>query len=83
MSIVAVQFPDRNNPEEFSGREYTYFSNVPLEVGDVIVAPTKRGNGIVRVVRTDMKEADLDESILPFMRTIEELVRPEDLEGLV
>lgn len=38
MSIVAVQFPDRNNPEEFAGREYTYFSNVPLEVGDVIVS---------------------------------------------
>lgn len=80
MSIVAVQFQDRNNPETFAGREYSYFSNVPLEVGDVILAPTKNGTGVVRVCRTDMKDSEIDERVMPYMRTIEEKLTPEDLE---
>lgn len=80
MSIVAVQFQNRDNPGQFSGREYSYFSNVPLEVGDVILAPTKNGTGVVRVCRTDMKDSEIDDRVMPYMRTIEELVRPEDVE---
>ena len=80
MSIVAVQFQDKRNPEEFAGREYTYYSNVPLAVGDVIVAPTSKGKGVVRVCRTDMADADIPENARPYMKTIEEKIRPEDLE---
>ena len=81
MNIVAVQFQDRQNPEGFSGREYTYYSNVEVAVGDIILAPTKNGRGIVRVCRTDMDDTDIPENARPYMRTIEELVRPEDVEG--
>lgn len=80
MSIVAVQFQDKRNPEEFSGRAYSYFSNVELTVGDVIIAPSKNGNAVVRVCRTDMKDSEIDERVMPYMKTIEELIRPEDLE---
>jgi hypothetical protein len=80
MSIVAVQFQSKSNPEEFSGREYTYFSDVELDVGDIIIAPTKNGNGIVRVCRTDMRDGEIDERVMPFMRTIGEKLTPDDLE---
>jgi hypothetical protein len=80
MSIVSVQFQSKNNPEEFAGREYTYFSNVELAEGDVVMAPTKNGQGVVRVCRADMADEDIDDKVRPFMRTIEELVRPEDVE---
>ena len=77
-NIVAVQFKDRRNPEEFGGREYTYFSNVDLKVGDVIVAPVGNSTGTVRVSRINVKDSEVDERILPKLRTIEELIRPEE-----
>ena len=80
MSIVAVQFQNKSKPEEFSGREYTYFSDVKLEVGEVILAPTKTGMSVVRVCRTDMTDSDIDERVMPFMRTIESKLTPDDLE---
>ena len=82
MSIVAVQFQNKSKPEEFSGREYTYFSDVELEVGEVILAPTKNGMGIVRVCRTDMRESEIDAHVMPFVRTIESKLMPNDLEVL-
>ena len=81
MNVVAVQFQSKSDPEGFAGREYTYYSKVPLTVGDVILAPTKKGDTIVRVCRTDMADSDIDESVKPYMRTIEELIRPGDLEA--
>ena len=80
MEIVAVQFQDKKSPDEFAGREYSYYSKVPLSVGDVILAPTKKGATFVRVCRTDMADSDIDDNVKPYMRTIEELVRPEDVE---
>jgi hypothetical protein len=79
--IVSVQFQDKTKPEGFGGRAYTYYSNVELEPGDIIVVPTARGDGIVRVFRTDVKDSEIDERIAPFVRTIENLVRPAELEA--
>ena len=78
MNIIAVQFQNKDNPEVFSGREYTYFSDVDLTVGKVILAPTKNGTGVVRVCRTDMKETEIDERVMPYMRTIEQKLTPAD-----
>jgi hypothetical protein len=52
---------------------------VELAVGDIVIVPTKNGQGVVRVCRTDMDDEDIDDKVRPFMRTIEELVRPEDV----
>jgi hypothetical protein len=77
MNIVSVQFENKKDPQGFTGREYTYFSNVELNEGDVIYAPTKSGEGLVRVCRVNVADSEIDEKVRPFIRTIEELKKPE------
>ena len=82
MKIISVQFradskTDGDHPE-YRGREYSYFADV--DVGDEIVVPTKNGQGVARVCRTDVKESQIDERVMPYMRTIEKIVKPEDRE---
>ena len=77
MSIVSVQFQSVRRAGEFSGREYNYFSNVELNPGDVILVPTKTGKSVVRVCRTDVADSEIEEDVRPLMRTIEEIILPE------
>jgi len=79
MKIVAVQFKDRKDPDNFAGREYTYFTKVDLSVGDVIVAPVGKGSGTVRVSRVNVRDSEIDERIMPKMRTIEKFIKPEEV----
>jgi hypothetical protein len=77
MNIVSVQFQSKKDPTGFAGREYTYFSKVELNEGDIIYAPTKTGDGLVRVSRVNVADSEISDSVRPFMRTIEELRKPE------
>lgn len=42
-NIVSVKYEDRYTPKTFSGRAYSYITTIPLEVGDLVVAPTSYG----------------------------------------
>ncbi len=42
-NIVGVKYEDNIYKKTFQGREYTYFSAVPLQVGDIVKAPTVYG----------------------------------------
>lgn len=48
-NIVSVKYEDRYMPKTFSGRAYTYITAIPLQVGDLVVAPTSNGEKIARV----------------------------------
>lgn len=48
-NIVNVKYEDRYSPKTFSGKAYSYFTAIPLEVGDLVVAPTAYGEKIARV----------------------------------
>ena len=80
MSIIAVRFQSKKKPDEFTEREYTYYADVPFTVGEIILAPTSKGTAVVRVCRTDMTDADIDDNIRPYIRTIEERVKPNDMD---
>ena len=82
MNIISVQFQSKLNPEEFAGREYTYYINGTVEVGDIILVPTKNGTGTAIVYRTDMKESDITEDIKPFIKTIDEIIYPAEEDKL-
>lgn len=82
MNIVSVQFQSKSAPGKFAGREYSYYSKVPLEVGDIILAPAKNGATPVRVCRVDIPESEINDNVRPFTRTIEEKVVPESNEAL-
>ena len=67
--IVSVKYEDKYNPKTFSGKAYSYFSSIPLQVGDIVEAPTKFGNSIARVFETDISEEKI-EYIKPYMKII-------------
>ncbi len=67
--IVSVKYEDKYNPKTFSGKSYSYFSSTPLEVGDIVEAPTKFGNSIARVSEINIPEEKI-RSIKPYMKII-------------
>ena len=82
-TVVSVQYQSKKDPEGFSAREYTYYSVVELTEGDVIMVPVKNGSSIAKVCRTDMSDSDISDSVRPYMRTIEQLVRADKLPEVI
>ena len=59
-NIVSVKYEDRYMPKTFSGKAYSYFTAIPLEVGDLVVAPTSNGKKIARVSVIDIPEFQVE-----------------------
>lgn len=55
-NIVSVKYEDRYMPKTFNGKAYSYFTAIPLEVGDLVVAPTSYGEKIARVSEVNIPE---------------------------
>lgn len=55
-NIVSVKYEDAYNPKTFSGKAYSYYTAVPLNVGDLVIAPTAYGNRIARVSEINISE---------------------------
>lgn len=53
MTLVQVQFRDSKSGE-FTGREFSYIADVPLEKGDVVNVPTRYGNREGCISRVDV-----------------------------
>ena len=54
---VWVQFRSKTRSSVFGGPCYTYIADTPLEVGDIVKAPTKYGDQEAFVCRVDVPEA--------------------------
>jgi hypothetical protein len=61
MQIVSVQFSDKFNPDRFYGREYHYFSEDNLIIGDIVIAPTQYGESLSVARRIDVEEREIEE----------------------
>ena len=59
-NIVSVKYEDRYSPKIFSGKAYSYLTAIPLEVGDLVVAPTSYGEKIARVSQINIPEFKLE-----------------------
>lgn len=70
IDIVTVQYEARMEPGTFGGREYTYYAEVPLKVGDVVKVPTKFSSSLARVVRVGIPEYRVDNTLKRSMRHI-------------
>jgi hypothetical protein len=68
-NIIAVKYESKFNPRTFEGKSYSYFTNIQLENGDIVEAPTKYGLSIARVSRINIPEEEI-ENIKPYMKTI-------------
>lgn len=78
-NIVSVKFQSKYDPEEFTGREYNYLTSVELHVDDIVIVPTKNGDGIAQVTRVNVPKNQIDERIMPLLKTIEHLYQAEAL----
>jgi hypothetical protein len=56
--IVKVRYIDENT-SEVNGREYTYFSEEPLNVGDIVAVPIKDTIGKGKVTAIDIPESTI------------------------
>lgn len=68
-NIITVKYEDDFFPRTFNGRDYSYFTEQKLSIGDIVIAPTRYGNKIAKVTRVNVQEKEI-ENIRPFMRKI-------------
>lgn len=68
-NIIMVKYEDNFCPRVFQGKEYSYYTNKVLSIGDLVEAPTVYGLKVAMVTRTNVPEAEI-EKIKPYMKTI-------------
>ena len=68
-NIIKVKYEDDLCHRNFNGKEYSYYTNKSLNIGDLVEAPTKYGNKIAKVVETNVPENEI-KYIKPYMKTI-------------
>lgn len=56
--IIKVAFEDRQHPGAFKPGGYTYVSEIPVKLGDVVIAPTKFGKNRAKVVALDVPPSE-------------------------
>lgn len=57
-NVVTVQFKYKH-AEGYGGNEYSYYADVPLEVGQIVKVPTRYGDSEARVCKTGISEGTL------------------------
>ncbi|SMC38265.1 hypothetical protein [Papillibacter cinnamivorans] len=72
-AVVGVKFQSKYDSGSYEGREYSYFvaDGLDLHVGDIVPVTTRSGEGLAKVTRTGIREGEIDERVMPYMRTIE------------
>ena len=68
-NIISIKYEDDFCPRTFNGREYSYYTNKILNIGDLVEAPTKYGTKIAKVTRINVPENEII-NIKPYMKTI-------------
>jgi len=68
-NIIKVQYEEEYNFGIFSKKEYSYYTNQNLKIGDLVEAPTLNGISIARVSNINIPEEEI-ETFKDKMRTI-------------
>lgn len=68
-NIVGVKFEDNIYRKTFTGREYSYYTNIFLNIGDLVEAPTKYGTIVALVTSINVPEEKIA-NIKSLVRTI-------------
>lgn len=69
--FVNVKFKARGE-ESFSGREYAYSTDLSLSVGDLVLAPTVKGETPAQVVRVNVPPESIPAAAVERIRDITE-----------
>ena len=73
---IYVKYEDEHWPRTFGGKEYSYYTDLQLEVGDLVEAPTKYGTSIAKVTRINMPEEEIKD-IIPYIKNITKKINKE------
>jgi len=68
-TIIGVCYKSEKTGE-YGGRTYNYYTEIAVKVGDIVIAPTSRGDSVARVCEVDVPISTIDERIEPLMKTI-------------
>lgn len=66
---VGVKYEDKHWPRTFSGKEYSYYTELALKVGDIVETPTIYGTSIATITRLNIPEEQI-EDIKPSIKEI-------------
>lgn len=75
-NIISVKYEDKYMPKTFSGKAYSYYTAIDVEVGDLVVAPTSNGDRIARVSEINIPEFKV-EQIKPYLKLITDKIDKE------
>lgn len=73
---IYVKYEDEHWPRTFGGKEYSYYTDLQLEVGDLVEAPTKYGTSIAKVTRIKVPEEEIKD-IIPYIKNITKKINKE------
>lgn len=76
---ICVKYEDKHWPRTFGGKEYSYYTEFDVEVGDIVEAPTKYGSSYAKVTKVNVPEEKI-EDIKPSIR---EITRKLDKERFI
>lgn len=71
-NIITVKYEDEYSPRVFNGKAYSYFTETKVNVGDLVIAPTRFGTSIAKVTRINVPREEIKE-ILPYMKTAKKI----------
>ena len=74
MDIIKVQYKGKGG--EYSSHEYSYFSTIPLQVGDELMVPVRNGLGVARVSAIGVPETEIA-AFADKVKTIDKLIPVE------
>lgn len=75
-NIISVKYEDKYMPKTFSGKAYSYYTAIEVEVGDLVVAPTSNGDKIARLSEINIPEFKV-EQIKPYLKLITDKIDKE------
>lgn len=72
-NIISVKYEDTYTPKTFGGKAYSYYTDIVVYVGDLVIAPTSYGEKIARVSEINIPEEKI-ESIKPYLKIIKQKI---------
>lgn len=75
-NIVSVKYEDNYQPKIFGGIAYNYYTAIKVNVGDLVIAPTKYGDKIGRVSEINIPEYKV-EHMKQYLRLITTRINKE------
>ena len=76
--VIEVNYENQTR-DGFGSRPYSYFCKIPdIKVGDLVKAPTGRGESLARVAAVDIPEYRIPSNILGMMKTVTEKAEPRE-----